>query len=104
MSKVLATKNVAAALVVLALLIGAFAFATPARAQTAADLQAQIQVLLAQIAALQGGTTGGACFTFTMNLTVGSTGTEVMQLQKFLNSKGFTVATSGAGSEIGRAS
>src|SRR3989344_2314470 len=98
MSKVLATKNVAAALVVLALLIGAFAFATPARAQTIVDLQAQIQVLLAQIAALQGGTTGGACFTFTMNLTLGSTGTEVMPLQKFLNSKGFTVATSGAGS------
>ena len=98
MSKALATKNVAAALVVLALMIGAFAFATPARAQTVNDLQAQIQVLLAQIAALQGGTTGGACFTFTMNLTVGSTGNEVMQLQKFLNGKGFTVAASGAGS------
>lgn len=45
-------------------------------------------------------TTGGSCAaTFTRNLTVGSTGTDVMDLQKFLNSNPDTmVAASGAGS------
>ncbi|MEX0916927.1 MAG: peptidoglycan-binding domain-containing protein, partial [Candidatus Paceibacterota bacterium] len=33
-----------------------------------------------------GGTTGGTGFTFTQNLTLGDTGNEVMELQKFLNS------------------
>lgn len=35
---------------------------------------------------------------FTRNLTVGATGADVMELQKLLNSKGYTVATAGAGS------
>ena len=73
MSKALATKNVAAALIGLALVFGfAFTFAKPAKADTLSDLQAQVQALLAQIAALQassGTTTGGACFTFTQNLS-----------------------------------
>lgn len=47
-----------------------------------------------------GGTTSSATCstTFTQNLKQGATGAEVMALQKFLNSNGFTVATSGAGS------
>ena len=61
MSKALATKNVAAVLLGLALVFGfAFAFATPAKADVISDLQAQIQSLLAQISALQtSSTTGG---------------------------------------------
>lgn len=35
---------------------------------------------------------------FTRNLTTGDTGADVMDLQKFLNGKGYTVAASGAGS------
>src|SRR3989344_2561092 len=105
MSKSLATKNVAAVLLAVTMVFGVmFAFATPARAQTLESLQAQIQALLAQIAALQGGTgsqqAGGlACTTFTQNLTIGSTGSQVMALQKFLNSvDGTQLATTGAGS------
>ncbi|MDP2648772.1 MAG: peptidoglycan-binding protein, partial [bacterium] len=105
MGKILATKNVAAVLVGLALVFGfAFALATPAKADVLSDLQAQVQALLAQIAALQG--TGGsqqtgglACVTFTQNLTMGDSGGEVMSLQKFLNSvDGTQLATTGAGS------
>ncbi len=42
----------------------------------------------------------GAAMTcnFTRNLNVGATGADVMELQKFLNAKGYTVATAGAGS------
>src|SRR3989344_5377948 len=105
MSKALATKNVATVLVAVAMIFGfAFAFATPAKADVLSDLQAQIQALLAQISALQGGSgsqqVGGlACINFTQNLTIGSTGSEVMGLQKFLNSiDGTQVATAGAGS------
>lgn len=101
MSKSLTTKNIAAVVLGLGLVLAlSFSFATPVKAQSIADLQAQIQALLAQIQSLQGGTptTGGACFTFTMNLTIGSTGNEVMQLQKFLNTHGAMVAASGAGS------
>jgi hypothetical protein len=106
MSKALATKNVAAVALALAMVFGfAFAFATPAKADTLSDLQAQVQALLAQIASLQaGGTTTtttsgtGSCFLFTKTLTKGSTGAEVMQVQKYLNNHGFTVAATGAGS------
>lgn len=103
MSKALATKNVAAVLLSVAMVVTfAFAFATPVKAQSMADLQAQINALLAQIAALQGstGSTGGAsCATFTQNLRQGSTGGEVMAVQKFLNSSADTrVAATGAGS------
>lgn len=38
------------------------------------------------------------CFQFTQNLKLGSTGAQVLQLQKSLNSLGFTVSASGAGS------
>lgn len=101
MSKALATKNVAAVLLGLGMILSAFAFATPASAQTTSELQTQINALLAQIAALQGGNTSSTscAFTFTANLKLGSKGTEVMNLQKFLNSMSDTkVAMSGAGS------
>lgn len=82
----------------------AFGVAAPrsASAQTTADLQAQIAALLAQIQALQsqlgGQQSGGVAYNFTRDLTLGSTGNDVMQLQQFLNGKGFAVAASGAGS------
>ena len=103
MSKALATKNVAAVLLGIGMILSVFAFATPAKAQTTSDLQAQINALLAQIAALQapGQQVGGAscATTFTMNLKLGSKGGEVMALQKFLNSiDGTQLATTGAGS------
>ncbi len=99
MSKALATKNVAAVLLGIGMILSVFAFATPAKADTASDLQAQINALLAQISALQGGASSAACFTFTQNLKLGSKGAEVMNLQKFLNSMSDTkVSVSGAGS------
>jgi len=70
----------------------------PAKAATIDELQVQIAALLAQIAALQGTSTGTCSYLFTTDLTIGSTGENVRQLQMFLNKKGFTVAVSGAGS------
>ncbi len=102
MSKALATKNVATALIGLGVVVAfAFSFASTVKADTVSDLQSQVQTLLAQISALQGSssTTGsGTGFTFTQNLQVGSKGAEVLQLQKFLNSHGAVIAKTGAGS------
>ncbi|HEV3244974.1 MAG TPA: peptidoglycan-binding domain-containing protein, partial [Candidatus Paceibacterota bacterium] len=103
MSKALATKKVAAVLLGFGMVL---AFASTASAQTTSStlstLQAQVQALLAQIAALQGSGTatgsGGACFTFTLTEQFGSNGGQVMWVQEFLNGHGFTVAASGAGS------
>lgn len=76
-------------------------------AQSAADLQAQIQSLLATIAglqaqlgALQGGSpapSAGKCM-FTRDLTMGVQSEEVRCLQQYLNSAGHRVASTGAGS------
>lgn len=56
--------------------------ASPAAAQTMAELQAQITALMAQLAALQG--SSAPSMTFTQNLTLGSTGSEVTALQQAL--------------------
>jgi len=84
-----------------------------AGADTISDLQAQISALLAQIASLQvqlnsatstttttSGNVPAACVgvTFTRNLVVGSTGSDVKCLQAILNATGYTVALSGVGS------
>ena len=78
-----------------------------AQGVTIAELQAQIQQLLAQLQTLQGGTTTPsgnvpavcAGVTFTRNLTTGSTGSDVKCLQAILNmSAGTQVAITGAGS------
>lgn len=48
--------------------------------------------------AVSSGTTSTVSTTFSRNLTVGSTGSDVTDLQKFLNGKGYTVSSSGPGS------
>ncbi len=83
------------------------AFAPAAQAQTTEDLQTMINDLLAQVAALQSTTGQGAnsvasgiCpYTWTRDLSSGSTGADVMKLQQFLNADADTrVAAEGAGS------
>ncbi len=73
--------------------------AVPASAQTTAELTAQINALLAQIANLQaqiaGGTTTTTGTTFTKDLTIGSTGSEVTALQQWLVTKGYLTMPAG---------
>ena len=71
----------------------AFAVTGVASAQTTnSELEAQIQALMAQIAALSGTTTttvaAPSTCNFTQTLTLGSTGAEVVELQSFLEMKG----------------
>ena len=102
------TAKLAAGVVGFAMAVSAFMPAL-ASADTASDLQAQINSLLATISSLQAqlaATTGGSSmstgYTFNVNLTVGSTGADVMNLQKVLNMSADTkVASSGAGSHAG---
>jgi peptidoglycan hydrolase-like protein with peptidoglycan-binding domain len=86
-----------------------FSLVAPAQAQTAEELQAQIDTLMATITALQaqlgvegGGSTSSSdvCpYTWTRSLNMGDTGADVMKLQQFLNAEAATrVAVSGAGS------
>ena len=72
----------------------------PVGAVTIAELQAQINALLAQLQTLQAQQAGTAtACTFTRSLYVGvSSGDDVMCLQQYLNSAGSQVAASGAGS------
>ncbi len=87
-----------------------FSFAGVASAQNL-DANSILSALLndpALLAQLQGllagntGSTGGSMMTtgcnFTRDLTMGSTGDDVKCLQQWLNSHGYTVATTGAGS------
>lgn len=64
----------------------------PAGAQTVAQLQAQIAALMAQLNALQGATSGAS---ITSDLTVGSTGAQVVTLQQALVSGGYLVMPQG---------
>lgn len=105
-------KKIAGVTLVTALAFSMFLSGTiPAQAQTSSQLQAQIQSLLARIAQLEAqlrvGTSGGSTsvsgipsgFTFTRTLNLGSSGTDVLYLQKILNSNAATrVSASGAGS------
>ena len=85
-------------------MVAGVALPSLASADTASDLQAQINSLLATIQALQAQlamTTGGSSgsmssgYTFSSNLMVGSTGTDVMNLQKVLNMSADTMVASG---------
>jgi hypothetical protein len=79
-----------------------------AGASTISDLQAQIAALTAQLNALSGsttttttsGTVPAACVgvTFSRNLRVGMSGQDVMCFQVLLNTHGYVLAASGAGS------
>lgn len=68
--------------------------ASTASAQTVAELQAMINQLMAQLAALQGGSSSSS-MTFTQNLTLGSTGSEVSSLQQVLVAQGHLVMPAG---------
>ena len=67
--------------------------ASPAGAATNAEIQAMINQLLAQLAA-QGGSSAPAA-SFTQNLTLGSTGSEVVSLQQALVAGGHLVMPAG---------
>lgn len=70
-----------------------------ASSQQIAQLLAQIQLLQAQLAALTNGGVGTCSAVFSRDLGTGSTGADVLALQKFLNRSADTrVAISGAGS------
>src|SRR6185436_13937734 len=75
----------------LALVLGA---ATPAAAVTVAELQAQINALMAQLSSLQGGS-ASAGVAITADLTVGSSGAQVSALQSALVSQGYLVMPAG---------
>jgi len=79
-------------LVVLGLVM-AFSLVSVASAATLDELQAQVNALLAQIAAMSGTTTtaSGSVPTITMNLTIGSKGDEVTALQMYLEDEGYLV-------------
>lgn len=69
-------------------------------AATAVELQARLDELLAQVKTLQArlaSLTTGPC-NFSRDLSMGVSGEDVRCLQRYLNSAGFTVAASGAGS------
>lgn len=73
-----------------------------AQAVTPAELQAQIQSLLAQITALQnllssGQTPSQSCSIFNRNLTIGHTGAEVTNLQNFLIDRGYNIPAGATG-------
>jgi len=83
----------------LSLIVGVFVFgscAFTAKAATIAELQAQINTLLAQIQALQQqlnpllqGQSGTWCHKFNTNLKIGDKGAEVIALQTALSKEGF---------------
>lgn len=83
-------------LLTIAALAVAFSVGAPkAHAATAADIQAMIAQLQAQLNALSGGTTVAA--TFNADLTIGSTGADVTALQNWLISKGFSIPAGATG-------
>ena len=102
------------AVVTVVTMLGVAVIPAPASALTAAELQVQIDALMAQLATLQaqltevdGGSSSGTVsvsgipsgFTWDTSLSVGSKGQDVMYLQMFLNSDSATkLADSGAGS------
>ncbi|GEM_PF-575279 len=70
------------------------AFVPMAGAVTVAELQAQIDALMGQLATLSGGTATSA-YQFNTNLTVGSKGADVTALQQMLAAQGHLVMPAG---------
>jgi peptidoglycan hydrolase-like protein with peptidoglycan-binding domain len=92
-----AIAKIAAVVAGLGLVAMSFAsFAAPAKAATLDELNAQLQALMSQIAALQG-TSTSVSTTFTMDLTIGSSGAEVTALQNWLISKGYSIPAGATG-------
>ncbi len=91
--------KVAAVVAGLGLVAMSFASFAPANAATTADLNAQLQALLAQVASLQAqlGSSQSASVTFTRDLTIGSTGADVTALQNWLIGKGFAISAGATG-------
>jgi hypothetical protein len=78
----------------------ALSMIAPAQAQTAEELQAQIDALMATIASLQGGATATAsadAYVFTRALTIGSQGADVTALQNYLIGAGFSIPAGATG-------
>jgi len=74
------------------------AFVPMAGAVTIAELQTQINALMAQLAILQGSTVATTACTFTSSLTIGSRGADVTCLQNYLTGTGhFTFAGGSTG-------
>ena len=71
--------------------------ATMTTTTTTTDLQTQITALMAQIAALQGGSTMTHSCSFTVNLKKGSKGADVTALQIFLMAHGQTIPAGATG-------
>ncbi len=74
----------------------------PAQAQTAEELQAQIDTLMATIASLQAQAGGTAtvsadAYVFTRSLTIGSQGADVTALQNYLIGAGFSIPAGATG-------
>ncbi len=74
----------------------ALVVALPAEAATRAEIEAQIAMLRAQLAALTGGSTV-VTGQFNVNLTLGSTGGDVTRLQNWLIGKGFAIPAGATG-------
>src|SRR3989344_2885278 len=93
----MSTKKFFLGVAMVALLVGV-SF-TPVKADTLSDLNAQIQVLMAQISALSGGMTPPATsgYVFTTDLTIGSTGADVTALQNALISNGQSIPAGATG-------
>lgn len=89
--------KVAAVVAGLGLVFSSFAYAVPAKAATTAELEAQVAALLAQIQALQGGSSASAGAAFTMDMTIGASGAEVTRLQNWLISKGYSIPAGATG-------
>ncbi len=93
----IATTNAIAKIAAVAAGLGlvAVSFASFAPAAKAATVDEQIAALLAQIEALKGGSSMST--TFTMDLTIGSTGAEVTALQNWLISKSYSIPAGATG-------
>ncbi|MFA6463592.1 MAG: peptidoglycan-binding domain-containing protein [Candidatus Paceibacterota bacterium] len=92
------TKTIAGVLgfaVVLSLVV--VATATPTKADTISDLQAQIAALTAQLSKLAGSSAVVSSTTFNTDLTVGSKGADVTALQNFLISAGYSIPAGATG-------
>jgi len=83
--------NKIAKLATVSAIVASFAF--PASAATVAELQAQINALMAQLSSMSGG--AAASTSFTTDLTIGSKGAEVTALQDMLSAGGYLVMPAG---------